>query len=257
MHIGQRGQLKHQRLGATRRSGQRTGDHKGQQLEGVCVIAQRCGAVRVLADGFEDLAKRRVDDTPNQQKAQQEDGQHKNVHVEVVFEVDPAKQLAARHRLDAVFAPRKGRLQTEKEHHLRQRQRDHGEVNALALDRQQAHHQGQYRRSHSAQQHTQLRVQAPHLGRMRRHVTGQAHEHGVAKRQQATKAQQQIEGAGKQGKAHHLHQKHGVDPHRGHRQDGRHQPKRDPQVLLGLGRNRVRNRLGHGFTSVCRTDRQA
>jgi hypothetical protein len=49
-----------------------------------------------------------------------------------------AEQLAARHGLQAVFAAGELGLQRDEEHHLRQRQRDHREVDALAADGQHA-----------------------------------------------------------------------------------------------------------------------
>ena len=52
---------------------------------------------------------------------------------------------AARHRLDAVLAAGEFRLQREEEHHLRQRQRDHGEVDALPADRERAGDEAEHR----------------------------------------------------------------------------------------------------------------
>ena len=56
----------------------------------------------------------------------------------VLRQVDEAEQPAARHRLDAVLAVRERRLQVEEEDHLRERERDHREVDALAADRERA-----------------------------------------------------------------------------------------------------------------------
>ena len=46
--------------------------------------------------------------------------------------------MSARHGLDAVLAAGEFRLQREEIHHLRERQRDHGEVDALPADREPA-----------------------------------------------------------------------------------------------------------------------
>ena len=79
-------------------------------------------------------------------KPAEEDHQHDDVHRRLVGEVDEAEQLAARHRLDAVLAAGELRLQREEEHHLRQRQRDHGEIDALAADRERAGDDAEHRR---------------------------------------------------------------------------------------------------------------
>ena len=51
----------------------------------------------------------------------------------------------------------------------------------------------------------------PDLGQVPRDVGGEAEEHGVAERQQPDVADQQVEGAGKQREAQHLHQKERID----------------------------------------------
>lgn len=110
--------------------------------------------------------------------------------------------LPPRRRLDAVLAAGEGRLQAEEEDHLRQRQRDHGQVDALAADRQRTGDPAQRRRAQRGQRNGQLGRQPPHLGRVRRDVAGAAQEHGVAEGQQAAEAQQQVEGAGEQHAKH-------------------------------------------------------
>jgi hypothetical protein len=59
------------------------------------------------------------------------------------FQRQHAEQLAARHALQAVFAAGERRLQADEVHHLRHRQRDHREVDALAADRDQADQQAE------------------------------------------------------------------------------------------------------------------
>ena len=65
-----------------------------------------------------------------------------------------------------------------------------------------------------------FRRQAQHLHGVAGDVGGEAEEHGVPERQQADIADQQVEGAGEQREAQHLHQEHGIDDER------RHQPER-------------------------------
>ena len=121
-------------------------EHEGQQLVAVHFIAQRDGARLVLADHLEHLAERRGDDAHDAQEAGHEDRQHHVVHGRVRGERQQAEQLAARHALQAVLAAGERRLQADEEHHLRQRQRDHGEVDALAADGDQPEDQAQQRR---------------------------------------------------------------------------------------------------------------
>ncbi len=88
----------------------------------------------VLADRLEHFAERRIDDAVDQQKAGEHDDENEDVHRHLVGQIEHAEQVAARHRLDAVLAAGELRPQREEIHHLRQRQRDHGEVDALAAD---------------------------------------------------------------------------------------------------------------------------
>ena len=76
----------------------------------------------------------------DEQEAGQEDHHDDDIHRDLVGEIDDAEQFAARHRLDAVFAAGELRLQREEEHHLRERERDHREIDALAADRERAGH---------------------------------------------------------------------------------------------------------------------
>ena len=57
----------------------------------------------------------------------------------------------------------------------------------------------------------ELRRQPPDLGGVRRRRSAQAEERGVAEGEQPDIADQQVEGAGKQREAQHLHQEHRVE----------------------------------------------
>jgi hypothetical protein len=71
-------------------------------------------------------------------------------------------------------------------------------------------HPAQRGRADGAERDAQLGREAPDLGGVRRHVAGRAQEHRVAEGQQAAEAEQQVEGAGEQREAQHLHQEHRV-----------------------------------------------
>jgi hypothetical protein len=70
----------------------------------------------------------------DQQKRRHHHDQHHVVHGQVILQINQAKQLAAWHALQAVFTTGEGRLQADEEQHLRQRQRDHRGVDALAAN---------------------------------------------------------------------------------------------------------------------------
>jgi hypothetical protein len=80
-------------------------------------------------------------DAHDEQEHRHEHRQHHEVQREVALERDEAEQLAARHALQAVLAAGERCLQADEVHHLRHRQRDHGEVDALAPDGDGTHHQ--------------------------------------------------------------------------------------------------------------------
>jgi hypothetical protein len=169
---------------------------------------------------------RAVDD----EEAGDEHHEYRVVHRPDAGEVDEAEEPAARYRLDAVLAAGKGRLQVEEEDHLRERQRDHREVDAEAPDRKQARDDGQQEGARGAEDDGQLRGETPDLGGMRRGVPRGAEEHRVAEREQAAEAEQQVEGAGEEREAHRLHHEHRVDDERRDREEQRHDG--DTDVLM-------------------------
>ena len=90
-------------------------------------------------------------------------------------EVDEAEQMAARHRLDAVLAAGEARrLQREEEHHLREGQRHHREVDALPADRERAEDEAEQRRRRRCRQDRELGRQPPDLGGVGRDVARRA-----------------------------------------------------------------------------------
>ncbi len=162
--------------------------------------------------------------------ADNEDHQHEVIHHQRVRKIEHPEQLAARHRLDAVLAVGEGRLDIEEVHHLRDRQRDHGEIDTLAADRERADDHAEQRRCRGAGENRQFRGKAPLLGRVRADVARGAQKHCVAERKQAAKSEQQVEGAREQREAQRLHQEYGVKAHERRDRQQRHQHRRAPRA---------------------------
>ena len=73
---------------------------------------------------------------------------HRRVVEDVeIVEIEQSENLAARDRGQSVFGVRERELEREEIDHLRQRQRDHREVESLAADRDEAEQQAERRRS--------------------------------------------------------------------------------------------------------------
>ena len=175
-------------------------------------IAERDRPLLVLADRFQDHAEGRIDEAPGDQNADQKHGENEIIHVEGVIEIEDAEEVAARHRLDAVLALRELRLQAEEIEHVGQRQRDHGEIDALTADSHEAHDQAEQRCAGNADQDAELGRNAPFLHCVCGEIGSAAEERGMAEREQAGIAEQQIEG--KQREAEHLHHEDRVDEER-------------------------------------------
>jgi hypothetical protein len=137
------------------------------------------------------------------------------VHHERVRQIDEAEKLAARHRLDPVLAVGERRLQVEEIDHLRQRERDHREVDALAADREQACHNTERGCSERPCQDRKLGRPSPFLRGVRAHVSRSAEEHRVPEGQEPAEAYEQIERARKKREAQRFHHEHGIHAHEG------------------------------------------
>ena len=214
MGIGQGGKLEYQRFGRTSQSGETCRQDEGQQLVLRYVVAQRYCARLVFANGLEDLAEGRMNGALDQPEGGDENRQHDVVEVHVIGQVE-TEQVAAWHALQAVLAAGEGRLKVEEEHHLRQRQRHHCKVDALAAYGQAADHPAQCRSSAGAGQQAQQCRQLPDLQRVARDVARGAEEYGVPEGQQPGIAEQQVERAGEKREAQHLHHQHRIDEERG------------------------------------------
>jgi hypothetical protein len=71
-------------------------------------------------------------------------------------------------------------------------------------------------------------------------------KHGMPKRQQTSKTQQQIEGARKQRKAHHFHEEDGINPNGCDYKEQHHDGKCHPLVSERLSFENGRCGVGHG-----------
>ncbi len=167
----------------------------------------------------------------DQPEAADEDGQHNVEQREIALQAQ-TEQAAAWHRLQAIFAACEGRLQKVEVHHLRQGQRDHRKVDARAADRQQAEQEPQQGRAADPKEQPHRHRQAPDLDGLTGAVCGQAEEGRMPEAEQAGEADQQVEGAGKQRKAHQLHRKDRVHAqHRQRRDNQEHQRIADQRIL--------------------------
>ncbi len=134
----------------------------------------------------------------DQQESHQKYRRSHPVHRHIVVQVDEPEQVPARHLLDAVLTAGKRCLQTEEVDHLRQRQSDHGEVDAGAADRQIAQHQAQHRAGQAAQYDGDGGVHVPGLHRPGCNVAAHTEEGCLAEGQKPDVADHQVEGGGKQ-----------------------------------------------------------
>src|SRR3546814_2378454 len=90
---------------------------------------------------------------------------------------------------------------------------DHRRVDALPADRQEADDQPEKRRAGDADENAQFRRQPPFLHRVGGEIRRAAEERRVAEGEDAGIAEQQVEGAGEEGEAQHLHQEDRSEEH--------------------------------------------
>ena len=137
-------------------------------------------------------------DAVNREETGEENRQHEIVHHAVVVERDQPEHFAARHALYAVLAMGERDLQGDEIAHLRQGERDHGEIDALATDRQRAGAQAQQAGDGGRREQAEFRRPAPHACGMGGDVGRGAEKQRVAEGEQAGIADQQVEGGGEQ-----------------------------------------------------------
>src|SRR6202041_2346567 len=117
----------------------------------------------VLADRFQHFAERRVDGTEDHEEAEHEARDDNVINHRRLGEIKDPEQIALRDSLDAVLTMGERRLQINEVNELRQCQRDHGEIDALAPDRHDAGDDAKPRRCRYADENAKLRRHAPYL----------------------------------------------------------------------------------------------
>ncbi len=132
-------------------------------------------------------------------------------------------------------------LQIDEIEQLRQRQRDHREIDALAADGDKPGNDGKPGGGGGTGENSEFGRNAPDLEGVRRDVAGGAEKHRMAERQQPAIADQQVEGAGQQRKAERLHHEERIDPGERHdQQQCRHDAERNHLVANGVRCRRQR-----------------
>src|SRR5215831_13856080 len=198
-----------------------------------------------------------MNDPIDEHEAGKENDQNNSIHRHLIPKIDETEKVSTRHTLNAVFAAGKFRLQRKEIHHLRKRQRDHREINALTADRQRAGDKPANRGRCCAGQDRKLGRETPHLGGVRRHIAGPAEIERMAKRQQADIPDQKIEGAGKQGKAHRLHQEQRIGDEGCDHQRRNHDNESDGLALRAQRRRLLGEWISDAFHHPLRPNKPA
>ena len=160
--------------------------------------------------------------------------------------------MAAGHALDAVLAAGELRAQAVEVEHLRQRERDHREVDALAADGDDANPQAQRSTHPHREEDRELGWPSPGQRRVRARVAGSAEEEGMAKGKEPHVSDQEVEGAGEEREAEHLHGEEGIDdPGSGDHSRDQHHDRNALGGFAGL------DALDGGFGHACFPNRPA
>src|SRR6266496_1600345 len=224
VHVGERLGLEHHRLERSGEPRERGRDDEGEQLVPVDVVPERQRARFVLPDRAEHVPERRVDGSVDEPEAEEEDGVGEVVHRVLAVEGDEPEELPPRHALQAVVAAREVHLDGAEVDDLRQAERDHREVDPGAPDGEPADGEPEDRRHRRPEEDAELRREPPHLERVAGHVPGRAQERRVAEGEEPGVAEQQVERAGEERHAEHVHDEHRVHEVRqdqpGHRHPG-------------------------------------
>src|ERR1043166_2089232 len=92
-----------------------------------------------------------------------ENDQHHVIENKIVAQRQDTKQITAWHALQTILPAGKWRLQEIEIAHLRQRERNHGKIDALATDRQTTDNITDDCRAHGTEQDADLRGKTPDL----------------------------------------------------------------------------------------------
>jgi hypothetical protein len=136
--------------------------------------------------------------------------------------------------LQTVLTARLLDLDGKEENHLRQREGNHCKVDARTLDGQPAEHPAKQTGGDGAGKDTDFRCHPDVAHHHPANVARGAKEGCMAEREQAGKAQQQIESAGKQRVAEDFHQESRVDRKRGDQADNEQHAEEQRQLRFGI-----------------------
>ena len=168
-----------------------------------------------------------MDDPVDQgERGQHYDQQHV-VQRRGVVQFQPSEQGAARHALQPVFPPGGGPAQRDEVNDLRQGQRDHGEINPPALERQEAEKRSQRPGNGNRRQECEFCGEAMVLDQECRCIGGNAIEGRMPERQQSAVAENQVERCGEQCHRQCFHEKDRIDGQRGHGQHANEQQQQE------------------------------
>src|SRR6266545_1758548 len=250
VHVLQGDQAVADGVQAAAQAGERRREYERQQLVPRDRVPECLRAGRVVADGHQHPAERRMHDPPGGEHAEADDRQGRVVEVERVGQVHAEEP--ARDALQAVLAARDAApLVGDEVHHLCERERHHGEVNAGTPDRQVPDRHGQRRRGERAGEH---RERERHTGMQSDDaggVGGGTPERGVPERQQAREAEQQVHRDREQRPHRDVHRHRRVD--QPGQRERRHRARREQEVLHTRASSRPNRPAGrHNSTAAMR-----
>ncbi|MGY4346859.1 hypothetical protein ACVWXM_003326 [Bradyrhizobium sp. GM7.3] len=174
-------------------------DDEADQLVAFRGKADRLHALLVGAQALQDEAKARIDDAPDQEDHAEQAGEAEIIELRAVRQINQPGEVAALVDGEAVIAAITRQPRGDVIGHLRERQRDHDEIDAAGAQRQRADHQRikrggrkRDRKLDEARAHAFLRQHADR-------IAADAEIGGVAKTHHAAKTHDEVEARGRQG----------------------------------------------------------
>ena len=180
------------------------GDDEGGELVAVNIVADGGGAQRVVADRAQDRADRRAHDTQRDHDADEIPEGQERIERQIRIELDGGEaeiHARRRHAGQPILAAgiSRQRIEFDEIEHLRNRHRDHGEVDAGPSERDQPDQIADERRRDGADEHGHHDVRKT---RDREQIGGDhaagAEKGRLAERQQPGKAEQDVEAEAEQ-----------------------------------------------------------
>ncbi len=224
VHVAEPGQLEHQRLESSRPARPaRPRSRRRVSLKRLDVVAQRDRRAARFADGLQDLAERRMNRCDGSARSRRRTPRRRSSTSPMSFDKSTRPNRVPRGTPCRPSSPPvNGSCNARKIDHLRQRQRDHREVDAGAADRHPAEHRAEQPAAAPCRPAGRFPGDQPSvLDQPGRNVGRAAQEGRMTEGQQPGEAQQQVEGAGEQREAQQLHQEGRVDHERRDQADQR------------------------------------